>query len=260
MSLWTYPAVSLVLIVLGAHVVVPRRLAPTDGTTGRERWGLAALPLLLVACLVAVLRLSNRVDLILDAGWNPPGLAHFTARILAILIPSLILIDVVVCVGRRKLEPVGFRLVGWFAVLPLAAVLWTEEVLARGEAAVLGSGLLLATLSRLPVALGAAEALAPMPKSGRPVWTVPAALGLVAWVWLIPRDVFERLLETGALVPLGAAAVLFLGARWIPPRLRRPTILAAALLASLAFAWAGSPPPETDAMELAPQSLPAPPT
>lgn len=259
MSALTFAAVALLMLSLGAHVLVPLRIAREDTEAARNVWGLAAAPLLLFALLLELLRFSTHMDLLLGAGWGESGLVTLTTRALGVLLVALLAVDLVVMVGRNKMEPLGFRLAGIFALAPLAAALGAEEILARGEDAALpGSGLVLATLSRALVALGAAEALAPTPTSGRPFWTVPAAGGLVAWPLLVPRELFGGLLESGLLVPLGAAAALFLVARWLPVRLRRPTILAAALLASLAFAWAGTPVAEPEALVLEPQTLPAP--
>lgn len=258
MSPLTFAAVALLMLSLGAHVLAPLRAGRQDAETARDVWGLAAAPLLLLALLLELLRLSAHPDLLLTVGWGESALVARTTRALGVLLLTLLAVDLVTLVGRKKMEPVGFRVAGIFAWLPLAAALGAEEILARGDTALLGPGLVLAALSRVLVALGAAEALAPAPASGRPFWTVPAALGLVAWPLLAPGELFGRLLGSGLLVPLGAAAVLFLIARWLPVRLRRPTILAATLLASLPLAWAGTPVAEPEALVLEPQTLPAP--
>lgn len=252
MSLLTFAAVFLLLLALGAHVLVPLRAAPENASSARNAWGLAALPLLTLALLLELLRLSAHVDLVLATGWRQSQLVALTAYALAVLLPALLAVDLAVLVGRTKMEPTGFRLAGIFALLPLAAALGAEEILARGGEATLSSGLGLAVLARLLVALGAAETLAPMPESGRPCWTFPAAVGLAAWPLLAPGELFGGLLETGMLVPLGASGVLFLAARWLPNRLHRPTILAATLLASLVFASAGTPVAEPEVMVLEP--------
>jgi hypothetical protein len=48
------------------------------------------------------------------------------------------------------------------------------------------------------------------------------------------------LVRTGAPLTAGAAAALFLAARWLPASLRRPALAAATLLAGLFFAQAAA--------------------
>jgi hypothetical protein len=225
---------ALVLAALGAHAVVPWQAAGDEAA--RNRWRLVALPLLLAAALAAVLLARAHVDALLAAGLLPP-LAGREGRLLAVLFPGVVAFDLMLLVGWRRLPPAGLRIGGLFGAALLAAGAMALEVLRVGEGPADGAGpLLLAAAGRAAVALGAGELFAPR----RPLLATVAGLALPLWALALPRALRAPLWTAGGAFTLGAAALLFLAARFLPARLRRPALAGAALLAGVLFAQAAA--------------------
>jgi hypothetical protein len=227
---------AIFLLAWGAQAVTPWRLAgrPAEDVEARRRWAWAVLPLFATGVLAALLWVSSHPDATVAAGLVPLATSR-VGRPMAILVAALLAADLVAVMGWRRLEDAGWRILGGFGLAALAAVCLAAELLRAGEGP--ASPLLVAALAaacRLLVALGAGEAVAP----GRPLLALAAAPALVAWFYVIPADLADLLLRSGAAFTTGAAALLFFAARWLPASLRRPGLVAAALLAGLLFAQA----------------------
>ncbi|HYG64333.1 MAG TPA: hypothetical protein VEL74_17275 [Thermoanaerobaculia bacterium] len=231
------------LAAWGAQAVAPWRLAsrlPGRPEEARRFWGYTILPLYAGGVLAALSWAHTHPDATVAAGLVPITSSPW-GRALAILAVALLAADLVAVVGRRRLEDAGWRILGGFGLAALAAVCLVAELLRAGEGPV--SPLPVTTLAaacRLLVALAAGEALAPFGAGGRPLLALAAAPALGAWFFVVPAGLADALVRSGALLTAGAAAVLFLAARWLPASLRRPGLAAAALLAGLFFAQAAA--------------------
>lgn len=257
MTLLDVLAVFLPLIALGAHVLAPSRLAslpssapslPEPCAAGsapdpRKRlWALVAAPLLMVSVLAHLTWLRLHPDPLLNVGWGEDALTTGALQALGILTAALVLADLLLLAGHRRLEPKAWWSLVAFALPTLLAFALAGEILRVGQGPRTdAAALALAVSCRLAVALGAGESLAPRPPSGRPFWCLPAGLALLAYPLALPAEIRRMLFSEGDLPPgdlgtLGAAALLFLVARWLPLRLRRPALMAAALLAAVLLA------------------------
>lgn len=222
---------SVLLLAWGAQAVLPWTLAGLAGLAAERRraGALALLPLLVAGALAAFAHLQAHPDAAVVQGLYPPD-ASSVGRILAVLFPALVLADVLLAAGRKSLEDAGWRVAAGFGLAFLLAASWAAERLRMGE----GPGSTPAVLAVLAVlrtliALGAAEALSP----GRPRLAAAAGLALPLYALLLPAPLAQSLGRHGQWLTLAAAALLFLAARWLPPNLRRPALLAATLLAGL---------------------------
>ncbi len=224
------------LLAWGAQAVVPWRL----GNLAPERrqrlrpWAVALLPLLAAGALAAFAYANRHPDAALAQGLYPLS-ASRTGMLLAVLLAALALVDLVAAGAGRSFEPAAWRLAAGFGLTFLLAASLAGELIRIGEGpeSALIPLLVLAGL-RLLVALAAAEALAP----GRPLLAPFAGGALPLYVLLLPARLARALWGGPAAFTLGAAAVLFLAARWLPASLRRPTLGAATLLAGLLLAQA----------------------
>jgi hypothetical protein len=224
---------STLLLALGAQSAIPWRLAGL-GPEPRKRGALALLPLLVAGALAAFLILQSHPDAALTQGLYPPG-ASSVGRVLAVLFGAVALADALLATGWRSLEPAGWRLAAAFGAALLLAATWAAELLRTGEGPASAPAVFLAlVLLRALVALGAAESLAP----GRPLLAVAAGLALPLYALLLPATLAHALAAHGQWLTLAAAALLLAGARWLPLNLRRPALLAGALLAGLYFGQA----------------------
>lgn len=224
---------SLFLAAAGAQAVAPWRVAllPNDA---RRPWGYALLPLLLAAALALLLWVRIHPDAALAVRLVPLA-ASQAGKVLGILAAALAAADLVALIGWRRMEDAGWRLLAGFGLAALGAACYAAELLRAGEGPASPPAILaLAAACRALTALGAGETLAP----GRPLFAVAAGLALPAWFLVVPADLTDTLLRQGAAFPAGAAALLFLAARWLPMRLRRPALAAATLLAGMLFAQA----------------------
>jgi hypothetical protein len=215
-----------VLLAWGAQAVLPWRLAGLAAE--RRRLGaLALLPLLLTGALAAFFYAVRHPDAAVVQGLFPLG-ASRTGRTLAVLFPALAVSDLLLFLGWRRLDGAGWRIAAGFGLVFLLATAWAAELLRVGEGLESALVPLVAlALLRALLALGAAEALAP----GRPVLAVAAGPGLLLYGLLLPAQLAQDLGAHGQWLTLAAAALLLLGARWLPAPLRRPALLGAALLA-----------------------------
>jgi hypothetical protein len=258
-----YAAALVTLAVLGAHAVVPWRLArgageraasgapassasaaPTSATatgstaaSARRAWSLAALPLLLATLALGAALAAARPHAALGAGWGELALTGGAFRAAAVLLAALALADAVAAAGWRRLEPAGWRLLAGFGLAALAAGMLALELLRIGTGPPTAlPPVVLAAGCRVLLALAAGEALAP----DRP-WLAPLAVPALAGYWLaLPRPLAALLQAEGLLWTALAAALLLAPAPWLPARLRRPAVVAGALLAALLLARAAA--------------------
>lgn len=224
-------ATAAMLLVFGAHVLVPARLA--THTAARRSWSVACLPALGFAAGAALAVIALRPELALAVGWGEATFARYLGRALVVLIPALVLADLVVVVTWRRLEAPAWRILAGFALLPLALAAMTGELLHRGETATTLWPLLVGAAARCGVAVAVAEAVAPAPRSGRPWWSLAGGVGLPVHALSLAPGVAARLVDSGAVLTLGAGSLLLLAAPGLPRRLRRPAVGAGLLLAGL---------------------------
>jgi hypothetical protein len=224
--------IALVLALWGAQAVVPWRLRAA-GEEPRRRWAYGALPLLLTALLAALVYLRARPDAAFAAGLTPL-LASLPGRLLALLSAALLACDLVLALGRGRLESQGWPIAAAFGLAWLAAASFAAELLRVGEGPSSSLAvLLLAAACRLLVTLGAGELLAP----GRPLLALAAGIALPLYFLLLPAELRHPLAAAGGWLPLAAAALLFAAARFLPASLRRLGLAAAVLLAGVFLAW-----------------------
>jgi hypothetical protein len=217
-----------VLLAWGAQAVLPWRLAGLAAE--RRRFGALALPpLLLTGGLAAFLYVLRHPDAAIVQRLYPLG-ASRPGRALAVLFPALTVADLLLCFGWRRLDAAGWRIAAGLGLVFLLATTWAAELIRVGEGpeSALFPLIVLALLRAL-LALGAAEALAP----GRPVLAAAAGPGLLLYGLLLPARLAQDLGGHGQWLTLAAAALLLLGARWLPLPLRRSALLSATLLAGL---------------------------
>jgi len=230
------------LLALGAHVVVPGRLAGARSPGHEERrrvWALTALPLLLISATTSLVWLSWSPDALIGAGWATDLLTVRSVRATVVLLLMLALADLLLLFAHSRLEPRGWLLLslaGWPA---LAAGTLFLEILRVGQGPRTTAGALaLAVVCRSAATLGAGEALAPSPRRRWASWTLAAGALLPFYPLALPSEVRSLLWDGGDVLTLGAGSLLFLLAPGLPVRLQRPAILGAALLAALVFARA----------------------
>lgn len=217
-----------ILLAWGAQAAAPWRLAGLD--PGRRRpWALSLLPLLVTGALAAFGVVQLHPDAAVTQGLYPLGAAS-AGRALAVLFPALVLADALLTTGWRRMEIAGWRITAGFGLVFLLAASWAAELLRIGEgpASTLLSFAALVAVRAL-LALGTAEALTP----GRPLLATVAGLALPLYGLLLPAPLARALGSHGQWLTLGAASLLLLAARWLPPALRRPALAGGALLAGL---------------------------
>jgi len=228
---------ALVLVAWGAQAVAPWRLRRGDNPdppAARRLWGHAALPLLLAGALGALLYVHDRPDAALGSGLTPI-LATLPGRLLLLLLAALLVADLILALGKSRIETLGWPLAAGLSLLFLAAASLAGELLRVGDNPRGPLPLLFAAAGcRLLVTLAAGEGLAP----GRPLLAIPAGLALPLYVLCLPPLLQAALATRGAWITLAAAALLLLVARWLPPSLRRPTLLGGVLLAALVLSQA----------------------
>jgi hypothetical protein len=245
---------TVVLLAWGTQAVVPWRLAGRHaGKTGNETvneadnapdpsrrlWAYAVLPLYAAGFVAVLSWAQTHPDATVAAGLVPLTASPW-GRALAILAVALLAAALVTVVGWRRLEDAGWRILGGFGLAALAATCLVAELVRAGEGPASPLPVAAAAAAcRLLVALAAGETLAPW-RAGRPLLALAAAPAFAAWFFVIPVALSDALVRSGAPLTAAAAAVLFLGARWLPASLRRPALAAAALLAGLFFAQAAA--------------------
>ena len=213
------------LLVFGAHVRFPFRLAGGPSEGSRRAWALAAPPALLASLALTGAALARQPDAALAWGMTGPLAASTPARLIALVMLALLLADLVVAAGWRRLEPAGWRILGSLGLLGAMAHAFGAELLRVGWGPVTGLAVLLAAAAlRLPLALASAELAAGPP--GRSALAAGPALALAFLLW---PEALRRSLRPD-LPTLAAAVVLLVVARWTPIRLRRATAVAGLLL------------------------------
>lgn len=222
---------ALNLVVFGLHVLVPLRLAVAAEDGSKRAWSLAAPAALLTAVLVTALAIAYRPDDAIATVLTFPIRDSIPARLIAVVLSALALVDCGTVFAWRRLEPAAWRVVALFGLLGVAAHAFGSELLRIGW----GPGgsatrIVLAALLRLPLALAAAELVL-----GRPRWFCPlAAPSLLAAAWIWPGEAKQAL--GSDLLTLLAAVALLASARFVSPVLRRLTGTAGLLLAILFLA------------------------
>lgn len=226
-------AVVLGLVVFGAHVVVPWRIAAGTEPALATLWSRAALPALGLALAVSMLAVRVAPDAAIAWGMTGSGLGALAVRLLGIVLAALVVVDLVAVVAATGLGRREWRLAAAFGLLALLLQTFVAELLRIGWGPVAGRDALIgATLLRLPLALAAGELV-----SGRPrLATTVAGPALAAAVTLWPRSLLAAL--GGDLLTLVAAVPLLLAARFLPGRLARFAGIAGLLLAAIFLARA----------------------
>lgn len=220
-------AIALGLLVWGAHGAVPWNAAALS-PRARAGWCLAALPAGLAALTVLLRALATHPDAALAAGLGP-GLPSSVPGRCALALLGLALAGDAVLLLRRPRDADALRNLAALGLAGTAGSALLGELLRLGDTTPPGPAFAVAVASRLALGLGAGEALLPR----RPALALLAAPALAAWILVQPAAVTEMLVRSGDLLTLGAAALLFAVARWLPARLRRPALVAAAGLAAL---------------------------
>lgn len=222
-----------VLFAWGAQAAVPWRLAGAE-PRDRRLWAFAALPLLFAGILAANWYVVSHPDAAI-AGDLFPLRSSRPGRALLVLLPALALAGLVAAAGWRRMEAAGWRIAAAFGLAFLAAASWASELVRTGEGpASAPPAFALLVACRLTLALAAGEIAAP----GRPLLAVAGGLALPLYWLLLPVELAELLSAKGQLFTPGAAAVLLLASRWVPPRLRRPALAGGVLLAGVFLARA----------------------
>jgi hypothetical protein len=217
-----------ILLSWGAQAAVPWRLAAVDPER-RRPWVPALLPLLATGALAAAGFVQLQPDAALAQGLYPLG-ASGLGRVLAVLLSALALADILIAIGWRRMEAAGWKIAAGFGLAFLLIATWIAELMRTGEGPASAPLAFLAlVLLRTLLALGAAETLAP----GRPLLAAAAGLALPLYALLLPAPLARALGAHGQWLTLAAASLLLLGARWLPPALRRPALLGGTLLAGL---------------------------
>ncbi|HVT59392.1 MAG TPA: hypothetical protein VHR45_13450 [Thermoanaerobaculia bacterium] len=225
----------LLLAAWGAQAVVPWRIAgAAHGAGGRRRWALLGPALVLPGALAGYLLMARHPDAAIAAKLVPLT-ASVAGTLVAVLAPGLLAVTLVAAYAGDRLEVAGWRIVAAFGAAVVVAASWAEELLRTGEGPP-SPPLLLALLAgcRVLLALAAGELAAP----GRPAWSIAAGCALPSYLPLLPPELRLPLWHQGEVVTLGAAALLLVSARWLPPALRRVALAAGVLLAALALSRA----------------------
>lgn len=222
-----------VLFAWGTQAAVPWRLAGAE-PRARRLWTFAALPLLALGTLAAFWYVEGHPDAAIAPGLYPLRSSR-PGRALLTLLPATALAGLVTAAGWRRMEAAGWRIAAVLGFAFLAAGSWAGELVRTGEGPASAPPVLaLLVTCRLTLALAAGEIAAP----GRPLAAVLGGLALPLYWLLLPFELADLLAGKGQRITLGAAAVLLLAARWVPPRLRRPTLAGGILLAGLFLARA----------------------
>jgi hypothetical protein len=239
---------------------VPWRLGGLPaGEAGRRGWALGLLPLLASGAFAAYGHLQIHPDAAVVQGIYPFG-GSGIARIVAVLFVAVALAAGFAAATWRDLETTGWRIVAGFGLAFLLAASWAGELIRTGEGPPsAGLAFVALILLRTLIALGAAEALAPL--QPRPRLATAAGLALLLYTLLLPGALAQALAAHGRWTPLAAATLLFLAARRLPARMAgmaRVALLGAALLAGLWLAQAASLSEQLSTRPLPPlPSLPA---
>lgn len=244
--------VGLGLVVFGAHVVVPWRLAA--GASGLEKvWARAALPALGLAVAVAVLAVRMAPDAAIAWGMTGGGVGALALRLLTIGLVALVAVDLLATFGAARLGRREWLVAAAIGVLTLALQTLLAELLRIGWGPVPRYGALVGSaLLRMPLAVAAGELVAGRPRLA----TTVAGPALAAAVALWPRSLLSALGPD--LLTLAAAVPLLLAARFLPRSLARLAGTAGVVLATIFLARSASTSAALGTVEQLPYELLAP--
>lgn len=207
--------VAVGLVVFGAHVVAPLRIAAGAPRIGAI-WPRAALPALGAAVALSIFGVRLAPDAAIAWGMTGGGPGALAIRLLAVALVALVAVDLLSLLGTDRFGAREWRLAAAFGALALLLQTFVADLLRIGWGPVPGyRPLIAAALLRLPLALAAGELAC-----GRPRWaTTIAGPALAAAVVLWPRPLVAAL---GAdLLTLVAAVILLMAARFLPGRWAR---------------------------------------
>jgi hypothetical protein len=255
---------ALLLFVLfvawGAQATVPWRLsgaasAAADAGTGeaaggraagagaaagaaasRRLWRAAALPLALAGLLAAYELADRNPDAAIATGLVPL-MASVPGRLLAVLVPALLLGALVGGLGGDRLGVAGERLAAALGLAACAAAAWAGELLRAGEGPESSEPRFLLLIGcRLALMLAAGE----LPLiDGRPRWAAAGGVALLLYLTLLPAPLRAVLWNQGLQLTCGAGVLLLLAVRWLPRALRLPAFAIGLLLAGIVLGQAG---------------------
>jgi hypothetical protein len=240
---------ALLLFVLfvawGAQATMPWRLSGTaaaaadtgsGAAASRRLWRAAALPLAL-AGLLAAYELADRNPDAAIATRLVPLLASVPGRVLAVLVPALLVGALLGGLGGDRIGVAGERLTAALALAACAAAAWAGELLRAGEGPESTEPRFLLLIGcRLALMLAAGE----LPFiAARPRWAATGGVALLLYLPLLPAPLRAVLWNQGLQLTCGAAALLLLAARWLPRALRRPAFAIGLLLAAIVLGQAG---------------------
>lgn len=237
------------LVVFGAHARLPFLLASASEGS-RRAWALVAPPALLASLVATAATIFRRPDEAIAWGMTGPFARSMPARLLALTVLALLLADLVVALGWRRLERDGWRILGLLGALGCMAHALGADLMRIGWGPV-GSltVLLLGAALRLPLALAGAELLTGPPRRFTLVAGPALALAFATWPGALRHGL------RADLPTLAAAVLLLTAARFTPPRLRRAAAIAGFLLAVLFLGRAGQQSSSLGQREILPASL-----
>jgi hypothetical protein len=222
----TILGIVLDLLVWGSHAVIPWRVARA-AEDRRRLWGLCAFPLLLAALIASLVRWLYRPDALIAAGLADPLHGPAVARVVLILLAAAVAADLIILVGWRRLDVVGWKLAASLSTCGLLAYSLLSETLRAGGVEVADLGpFLLAVAARGVLAVGLLDGLS----HPRPWATWSAAVALPLYLFALPSEARANLWAGGDVLTLIGAALLLASAGWLPSRYRIPSLLAATLL------------------------------
>jgi hypothetical protein len=244
--------VAVGLVVFGAHVVIPWRLAA--GAPGLEKvWARTALPALGLAIAVALLAVRIAPDAAIAWGMTGGGVGALAVRLLGIGLVALVAVDLLAAFAAARLGRPEWLVAAGFGVSALALQTLSAEMLRIGWGPVPGHGALVASaLLRVPLAVAAGELVVGRPRLA----TTVAGPALAAAVALWPRTLLAALGPD--LLTLAAAVPLLLAARFLPGRLARIAGTAGLVLATIFLARSASTSATIGTTEQLPYELLAP--
>lgn len=250
---------ALLLFVLfvawGAQATVPWQLSGTSadgaaatappgadaaaggGTSSRRRlWRAGALPLALAGLLAAYELADRNPDAAIATGLVPL-LASIPGRVLAVLVPALLVAALLGGLGGVRLGVAGERLAAALGLAACTAAAWAGELLRAGEGPESSeSRFLLLIGCRLALMLAAGE----LPLLvARPRWAAAGGVALLLYLPLLPEPLRAVLWSQGLQLTCGAGVLLLLAVRWLPRALRLPAFATGLLLAAIVLSQAG---------------------
>jgi hypothetical protein len=202
----------------------------------RRLWRAAALPLAL-AGLLAAYELGDRNPDAAIATGLVPLLASVPGRLLAVLVPALLVGALLGGLGGDRLGVAGERLTAALGLAACAAAAWAGELLRAGEGPESSEPRFLLLIGcRLALMLAAGE----LPLLvGRPRWAAAGGIALLLYLSLLPAPLRAVLWNQGLQLTCGAGALLLLAVRWLPRALRLPAFAIGLLLAAIVLGQAG---------------------